>query len=1735
MSSGYPPNGGGGNQQPPNGFNNSWNQSQPLNNSQLLQNDSNFNSTANAAQQHQQSFLNQQQQNNINMYGGANNFQPSNQYGYGGQMSGAAAVFSTGGGGTFHQPQQQQPSASNNQFMMQQQQLQMTNGSNLHQQQQLFNVMQNNNNHGHGMAAQQNNFGVQMAAAAGMQPQQQMMGGMSSSTNAALASSNNNAAVMGMQRQQQQQLLANNNAAMTSSAVTSATGWNHPTLSNSNSLLHNNSNNRAAAVGMGRTLQPPADVTSATSGQQGHQSVIAYFTGNTPMNTGSTASASNVAASTVQSNPSSAAGNGASIASSAQIKTEAAVAPSSSSSTTKSSTATTNTAIKAKAEPTATKKEDKEERKRFPFFQKQRKSKNNSLSSSKPTTSATPPPPKTITINPSIPPKHTYRAMSAYTTLRTLSTLIRLSPFPPQSFLRALLLPMPSKLLGEIHVRILRVLYANDGMGCYSKLGDGSDAEDLMSGLIHLRRRKKRAVEKKSSDENEKEQVMVVEYEDVWLRKKGCDNLNFLDYNTWPLYFRDYALMNEDKFVDYHDDYGDDEDGVDYEVEEEDNYVNVRSVAMTPMENIDLNPKGPPKFSSSFENDGVGEECKWISRCPVGPLGKRNAAGRFICCPFHVNMARKMYNAMPPTDTQLPPSLAVHATTAATTTISQAQTGGSTKKKKRGRPLPRKGRKKAKSYDHSSSGSDSDYDEDYPTPTDQKKARIEGVGLNGAAQHLPNPMKLGMPSTTVAAAAVSGVLPPSSNVSNPLGGGVRQVIVPPIAASGIDDKALLIPKSVDNTLKRYFKDGELFAAAPADKTDEDGAGNNDEDTADDENVSPFHNTKFPPSEDLLTHMAPIELMEKGVPYHQLSIDSKLRILEFLLDELLATDAISNEMTRRHVVTENYGFPYGRPPLPHEYNEIFNQDNCVVCEAGGELICCDSCPGSYHRQCIGLEPNRPLPEKWLCPECSIADPAKLAPLSLPERRPLLGWYTLKELDCKDILVVKPAPQQYTAPLQSYNPVYNPLGGPVYPGGPFYPPGGYHHPMATQPHPMTVQPKAAEPLPQHQHQATNDAIDLTEKAESKIPKDVEFLVASGKVFARYRSTQLPFDPLKLSEVDPKTSNELTKELSPLPVALNDDQVMELVKLLGPGMCVNFPWRQIQFTPQRLFDADQNNPSLQLLIQVQSQARTLRATKVELYNPMTFANGYRRAPHPPAMNALPGAAGLQLIVSSANYYPISTPLSISMVDPSIEKPRPIELPYRDHMQSIRDRMITIERSLYDACLLDVEWGIDEDVIDLPFWRRRVENAKSVRNLSSLLVELVDACCVRAFHGDWYARDQNSTQVDAKSINIGKLAGFNSKHGIEMRRWERVTGADIFRYDRLRLEKIFSNLEPRGKRKKRKIGSVNEKDITSTKLKEEPSLPANLAQNDAPSNSKIGGEPVDTSSKAAIAENGGVKSVGEENALNTSTVAGEAVENKVDDSVPLPPAAAAVPLAEGAVKEKKASKYCIFEGCMKYKQSGTFGYCLSHKAHADPAKIAAAKANLSKPATKLAKGKRSRKSLEAAAIEKESRRRSDRLHALRRELTALLGTVEAGPDDRSVAELKLDKLEKIMGEDSYKAEYFAIAGSKLFEPSGSLSLSDTKRLGRTAGSIRIPSLRYDSAYEVAETTHCHHWRKKTLECKTYEELIHCLRFLDAHLDNAVSNILHAFFSFSCCVPPARSSCHCFHSLDNHKMPQHC
>ncbi|CAN6457320.1 unnamed protein product [Victoria cruziana] len=42
--------------------------------------------------------------------------------------------------------------------------------------------------------------------------------------------------------------------------------------------------------------------------------------------------------------------------------------------------------------------------------------------------------------------------------------------------------------------------------------------------------------------------------------------------------------------------------------------------------------------------------------------------------------------------------------------------------------------------------------------------------------------------------------------------------------------------------------------------------------------------------------------------------------------------------------------------------------CVVCDLGGSLLCCDSCPRTYHLQCLSPPLKRTPPGKWICPSC-----------------------------------------------------------------------------------------------------------------------------------------------------------------------------------------------------------------------------------------------------------------------------------------------------------------------------------------------------------------------------------------------------------------------------------------------------------------------------------------------------------------------------------------------------------------------------------------------------------------------------------------------------------------------------------------------------------------------------------------------------------------------------------------------
>ncbi|XP_062186897.1 protein CHROMATIN REMODELING 4-like [Phragmites australis] len=42
--------------------------------------------------------------------------------------------------------------------------------------------------------------------------------------------------------------------------------------------------------------------------------------------------------------------------------------------------------------------------------------------------------------------------------------------------------------------------------------------------------------------------------------------------------------------------------------------------------------------------------------------------------------------------------------------------------------------------------------------------------------------------------------------------------------------------------------------------------------------------------------------------------------------------------------------------------------CVECDLGGNLLCCDSCPRTYHLECLNPPLKRAPPGKWQCPRC-----------------------------------------------------------------------------------------------------------------------------------------------------------------------------------------------------------------------------------------------------------------------------------------------------------------------------------------------------------------------------------------------------------------------------------------------------------------------------------------------------------------------------------------------------------------------------------------------------------------------------------------------------------------------------------------------------------------------------------------------------------------------------------------------
>lgn len=112
------------------------------------------------------------------------------------------------------------------------------------------------------------------------------------------------------------------------------------------------------------------------------------------------------------------------------------------------------------------------------------------------------------------------------------------------------------------------------------------------------------------------------------------------------------------------------------------------------------------------------------------------------------------------------------------------------------------------------------------------------------------------------------------------------------------------------------------------------------------------------------------MQENGQSYIKFPKYLKLKLIQGLIKVLLVSEIISFVMEER----ESRGKLDDPFPLYQKGDDGY-PDVCLVCCEGGDLVCCEFCPGSYHKQCI-VESNPAVFEGiWQCSECLIPDPLR----------------------------------------------------------------------------------------------------------------------------------------------------------------------------------------------------------------------------------------------------------------------------------------------------------------------------------------------------------------------------------------------------------------------------------------------------------------------------------------------------------------------------------------------------------------------------------------------------------------------------------------------------------------------------------------------------------------------------------------------------------------------------------------
>ena len=492
------------------------------------------------------------------------------------------------------------------------------------------------------------------------------------------------------------------------------------------------------------------------------------------------------------------------------------------------------------------------------------------------------------------------------------------------------------------------------------------------------------------------------------------------------------------------------------------------------------------------------------------------------------------------------------------------------------------------------------------------------------------------------------------------------------------------------------------------------------------------------------HFKPLKAMRSGVPYHRLPIEEKLYIIEFLIDELLTVDAISEEFTRRHTKTDSHDFSYGRLPNEEEYESIENNDECAVCGQEGDLLCCDGCTSSYHGGCLKMKEGQTLAEgKWLCPECNLVDPCNFGPLH-GGRKSSLDWFALD-----DIIKVSNNQHGVHAPSSLSSPRNTPNDSRELSNFQFK--TSLQNPTAN----TNNGDGSNQPFKELCGDGAVKTTSLSKNLENEVKwKEMEFIIIHGFVLFRNCSENIG------GEI-----TDVLKSSKPHLVMTESDQVAYLSQI-DIRLSKSWPLAQIPYTATTRSD---NFPSIKNYF-----------ASAESVNPFQYNNQYQIAPVSHLMKA---GAALQIPkLMQTNYesecnQPKTSKVSELMIedmslDAKISSHLKTQTDIYNPYQLLKGYILRLEQTLRKSCMLDEFWLGGKLRTKSEIWISNVRSAKSIRGLSRLLLILVNGIHTKAFSATWFHShvskqpdpDNSMAERNYKSLP----ADWNEEREMMKRAWE-------------------------------------------------------------------------------------------------------------------------------------------------------------------------------------------------------------------------------------------------------------------------------------------------------------------------------------------------------------------------------